>query len=62
MMDDNINCFKCKYYFVTWDKHHPRGCRLFGFKGTIMPSVTVKASSGQPCRGFSPKQSDSRNE
>lgn len=61
-MRDNINCLKCEYYYVTWDKYHPRGCRLFGFKGRIMPSETVKATSGQPCQGFSPKQRDPDNE
>jgi hypothetical protein len=60
-MKDHINCLKCKYYFVTWDKYRPKGCRLFGFKGHIMPSEIVKASSGEPCRGFFPKRHKSDN-
>ncbi len=48
----NINCIKCKHYFVTWDARFPRGCSLFGFKGAMMPSVTVLQATGAPCKNF----------
>jgi len=50
-----INCAKCKYYFVTWDPHHPRGCKAYGFKTKYMPSATVLSSSGQPCLHYEEK-------
>ncbi|MCX7773857.1 MAG: uracil-DNA glycosylase [Clostridia bacterium] len=54
-MENEINCMKCQYFYVTWDKHYPKGCRYFGFKGAMMPSQMVKASSGEVCRGFKAK-------
>jgi hypothetical protein len=55
-MKENVNCLKCKYYLVTWDARYPRGCKLFGFKGTTMPSITVYRSTGAACQNFILKQ------
>jgi len=52
---NKVNCMKCKYYYVTWDKEHPRGCKIFGFKTKKMPSVLVYESSGQECMNFTKK-------
>lgn len=54
-----INCFKCKYFFITWDTNNPRGCSYFGFKTTQLPSVIVFKSSGKKCGAFSPKKEKS---
>jgi len=51
-----IDCRKCKHYYITWDPSNPMGCRKFNFKSRIMPSEVVFQSSGEPCRGFEPKQ------
>lgn len=51
-MIENVNCLKCKYYIVTWDARYPRGCKLFEFKGTIMPSIMVYKSTGVQCQNF----------
>ena len=40
-----IDCRKCLYYYLTWDKRAPHGCRAFGFKGRILPSRTVRQSA-----------------
>jgi len=50
-----INCKACCHFFITWDNRHPYGCRKMGFKGPMLPSVTVLKSSGQPCLHFQPK-------
>ncbi len=50
-----INCLKCIYYYVTWDSTHPRGCKYFKFKTKEMPSLTVKKSSGHPCKAYTEK-------
>jgi len=58
-MDKNnkrIDCFKCKHYYVTWDKNFPRGCRAIGFKGKMIPSIAVLRTTGIPCQFFSKKE------
>lgn len=50
-----INCLKCRHYYVTWDAKFPKGCRAFGFKTNQVPSVAVLRSSGSPCLKFDPK-------
>lgn len=47
-----VNCLKCRYFFITWDKNFPRGCRLFNFKGKALPSVAVYEATGAPCINF----------
>ena len=51
-----INCKKCKYYFVTWDKNKPHGCKVFGFKSPNIPSIVVRQSSGMACHMFIEKK------
>jgi hypothetical protein len=45
-------CIKCIHYHTTWDKHLPRGCKLFNIKTHLMPSVVIKKETGQECSGF----------
>lgn len=49
-------CIKCKYFFITWDKTRPYGCRAFGFKAKAIPSVVVKKTSGEDCAMFESKE------
>jgi hypothetical protein len=51
-----IDCLKCRYYYVTWDPKFPKGCKAFGFKSHVLPSITVLTSSGNPCLHYDPKQ------
>ncbi|PKM94026.1 MAG: uracil-DNA glycosylase [Firmicutes bacterium HGW-Firmicutes-1] len=51
-----INCVGCNYYYVTWDKQFPKGCKYFGFKSIKMPSIVVKESSGEWCTLYTTKQ------
>ncbi|MDR2639216.1 MAG: uracil-DNA glycosylase [Helicobacteraceae bacterium] len=55
---ERIDCRRCRYFRVTWESAFPYACDLFGFKGRQMPSVTVFAGSGSPCREFSPKNKE----
>ena len=50
-----INCRKCKYYFVTWQKDKPHGCKAYGFKSQQIPSMVVFQSSGTKCSLFTQK-------
>ncbi|MFD1205640.1 MULTISPECIES: uracil-DNA glycosylase [Sporosarcina] len=51
-----VNCFQCKYFYVTWDPKHPRGCKAYGFKTRELPSVVVRRSSGMECMKFEVKE------
>ncbi len=48
-MNNKIICQKCKYYYVTWEKNKPHGCKAYGFKSASIPSLVVKQSSGIQC-------------
>ncbi|MFL8937656.1 uracil-DNA glycosylase [Rossellomorea oryzaecorticis] len=50
--EKRINCFKCRYFYTTWEPAHPRGCRGYSFKTKAMPSTVVLQSSGRPCLKF----------
>jgi hypothetical protein len=50
-----INCYKCNFFYVTWDPQHPNGCKAMGFKSKLLPSITVFQSSGKPCMLFQKK-------
>lgn len=49
------NCMKCKYYFITFDQHAPKGCKAYNIKSKQLPSMIVKQASGGECLGFSAK-------
>ncbi|WP_294960896.1 uracil-DNA glycosylase [Sulfurimonas sp.] len=52
-----INCRRCQYYFVTWEKDKPHGCKAYGFKSLQIPSIVVFQSSGTDCSMFAQKVS-----
>lgn len=56
-MKEKPICRNCKHFYVTWDSQAPNGCRAFGFKGRMMPSISVKKESGNECMKFTPKNS-----
>lgn len=47
-------CSRCRFYFVTWDREAPHGCRAFGFKSRKRPSWEVYRTSGAHCKLFEP--------
>jgi hypothetical protein len=55
-----VDCTKCKHFYVTWDRNHPKGCKVMGFKGVGMPSTTVYKSSGIECLRFEAKKKGNR--
>lgn len=56
MDNKRINCRKCIYFYVTWNQAQPYACKAYGFKGRLMPSMTVKKVSGKECQLFTAKQ------
>lgn len=55
MKSNKINCYQCKYFYVTWDPQFPKGCKAYQFKGRLLPSMEVKKSSGHDCLQYQPK-------
>lgn len=53
---ENINCIKCKHYYITWDSKFPRGCKAYGFKCVEFPSAMVYRSTGERCISFTLKK------
>ena len=51
-----VNCRDCRYYYITFDANAPYGCRIYGFKAKITPSLAVYQSSGMHCTLFQPKE------
>jgi len=56
-----INCFKCKHFYITWDRVTPKGCRAYGFKSHEMPSVVVHKNSKEDCLLFEAKPEKKKN-
>lgn len=56
MAYEKINCYKCKYYYITWDVSFPKGCKFYGFKSLNLPYILVKQSTGLSCDKFTPKE------
>lgn len=48
----SIDCRKCIYFFITWKKGIPYGCKAYGFESAQIPSIVVKSSSGEKCSFF----------
>ena len=56
-----IDCRKCKYFKVTWERNSPYACTVFGFKTKNMPSRDVFLSSGKECLKFEAKPKKNTN-
>ena len=55
-MQTRVVCQRCKYYYVTWEKTKPHGCKAYGFKSQALPSLVVRQSSGTNCSLFQSKR------
>jgi hypothetical protein len=55
MDSKDIDCRKCRHYYITWDKKFPYGCKAIQFKSARPPSLEVFAASGISCLRFEEK-------
>jgi hypothetical protein len=55
MDSTDIDCKKCRHYYITWDRKFPYGCKAIQFKSVRLPSVEVFAASGIACLRFEEK-------
>lgn len=49
---ERIDCRQCNFFYITWDKKFPYGCKAMGFKTRFMPSIEVRQASGIACLRF----------
>jgi len=52
---NEINCFSCQHFYITYDPTFPYGCRTIGFKSYLLPSKEVYVNSGMDCLLFADK-------
>jgi hypothetical protein len=50
-----IVCPRCQYFYVTWDKNFPSGCKVYRFKTRKTPSDFVYEATGMVCEHFAEK-------
>jgi hypothetical protein len=50
-----MNCKKCKFFYITWDKKFPYGCKLYEIKSKTTPDAQVLVNTGIACLGYQPK-------
>ena len=53
-----IDCFSCRFFFITYEQRFPYGCRAARFKSSRMPSREMFANSGMDCQFFAGKEKD----
>ena len=44
-----VVCNGCQYFYVTYKKQRPWGCKKFGFISKILPSLEVSMTTGMEC-------------
>jgi len=54
--ESDIDCYSCRYFFITYDPQFPYGCRAARFKSRRFPSKEVSLSSGIDCQFFARKE------
>jgi Zn-dependent M28 family amino/carboxypeptidase len=50
-----VDCKKCDFFKITWERDLPYACKAFGFKSKEIPSIVVFSSAGKECIKFSAK-------
>ena len=53
--ETEINCFSCRYFYITYDPTFPYGCRTIGFKSYLLPPKEVYVNSDMDCLLFAEK-------
>jgi len=51
-----MNCKECQFFYITWDKKFPYGCKQYGIKSKTSPDTQVLANTGVACLVFQPKK------
>lgn len=51
------NCWKCRFFKISWDPKFPYECEAMGFKSQLLPCRQVISVDGRPCQSFAGKVS-----
>ena len=55
IVKNKINCWNCKYFYISWHPTMPYACRAFGFKSKNIPSLEVLSADGRLCKAYNSK-------
>ena len=44
-----VTCSGCYYFFITYKKNRPWGCKKFGFISKFIPAMEVFSTTGTEC-------------
>ncbi len=44
-----LTCNGCLYFYITYKKNRPWGCKKFGFISKFLPSIEVFNTTGTEC-------------
>ncbi len=54
-MTDSPNCWKCRFFKISWDPKFPYECEAMNFKSQALPCIQVMSIDGRHCQWFRPK-------
>ena len=54
-MNDFPNCWKCRFFRISWDPRFPYECEAMKFKSQALPCVQVVSIDGRQCQWFQRK-------
>ena len=54
-MSSAPNCWKCRFFKISWDPKFPYECEAMGFKSQLLPCNQVMSVDGRPCQSFASK-------
>jgi hypothetical protein len=58
---NHLGCNSCAYFYITWDKRYPYGCRAMSFISSNLPSIDVFEVEGRDCLAFESRESSHKN-
>lgn len=54
-MSKSPNCWKCRFFKISWDPKFPYECQAMDFKSQGLPCAQVLGIDGRECQSFSLK-------
>ena len=54
-MSESPNCWKCRFFKISWDPKFPYECQAMDFKSQGLPCAQVLGIDGRECQSFSRK-------
>jgi hypothetical protein len=60
MTTPKANCWKCRFFQISWDPKFPYECEAMHFKSQHLPCIQVMSIDGRECQWFQPKPDPDR--